>query len=173
MPLTKEQKIAELQASFSRCSIAVVTNYQGLTVSQITDLRRKLRKAAVEYAVVKNTLALLAAQRAGKDALGPVFEGPSAIAFGFGDAAVPAKELMDFAQTTRLPLTIKGGIISSRFLSPDDLKALCNLPSREVLLAQVVRGISMPLVSLVSVPASILRGLVNVLEARRKQITAS
>lgn len=169
----KEQKIEELQANFSRCSIAIVTNYQGLTVSQITDLRRKLRSAAVEYEVVKNTLARFAAQRAGKDALAQVFEGPSAIAFGYGDAAIPAKELLNFAQTTRLPLTIKGGIIASRFLSPDDLKALCSLPPREVLLAQVVRGISMPLVSLVSVPASILRGLANVLEARRKQISDS
>ena len=90
----KAQIIDSLQEVFSRCSIGVLTDYRGLSASEMTDLRRRLRESGIEYKVVKNTLARFAAQRAGKEELLSFFEGPVAIAFGYGDITEPAKILL-------------------------------------------------------------------------------
>ena len=94
----KAQTIDRLQDTFSKCSIGILTDYRGLSTPEITVLRRKLRESSVEYKVVKNTLARFAGKRAGKDDLVNFFEGPVAIAFGYGDITEPAKILTAYEE---------------------------------------------------------------------------
>jgi len=170
---TKEKKaqlIDSLQEVISRCSVGVLTDYRGLTAAEMTELRRQLREAGVEYRVVKNTLARFAAERAGKDELVSFFEGPVAIAFGYGDITEPAKALAAYGQASKVEISIKGGFLPDRLLSSEDVETLSRLPSREVLLAKVVGGIQSPISALVSRLSAPMTGLVGVLQSRIKQL---
>ena len=166
----KAQTIDRLQDTFSKCSIGILTDYRGLSVPEITVLRRKLRESGIEYKVVKNTLARFAGERAGKSDLGSFFEGPVAIAFGYGDITEPAKILTDYINTSQASLTIKGGFLSDRLLTSEEVITLSTLPSREVLLAKVMGGMQSPITSLVSCLASPIRGIIGTLQARIKQL---
>ena len=167
---SKEEAIKHIEESLSKSTIAIVTKYQGLSVADMTQLRRKLRDSSVEYRVVKNTLARFAAERAGQEVLKDLLEGPCAIAFGYGDIAEPARVLTEFGQTSKAPLSIKGGVLEGRLLSPADVTFIASIPPREVLIARMMGGLQMPIVSLVSVLSGTLRGLVQVLDARRQQL---
>jgi large subunit ribosomal protein L10 len=170
---TKEKKaqvIDSLQEVISRCSVGVLTDYRGLTAAEMTALRRQLRGAGVEYRVVKNTLARFAAARAGKDDLAGFFEGPVAIAFGYGDITEPAKALAAYIQASKVGMTVKGGFLGDRVLSPEEVETLSKLPSREILLARVVGGIQSPISALVSRLSAPMAGLVGVLQSRIKQL---
>jgi len=166
----KAQIIDGLQETFSKCSVGILTDYRGLTVSQITGLRRKLGESSVEYRVVKNTLARFAAERAKRADLAPSFVGPVAIAFGYGDVVEPARVLADYARASNLELPIKGGFLPDRMLTPDEVNALARLPSREVLLAQVLGGMLSPITSLVNCLSAPITGLARVLQARITQL---
>ena len=166
----KTQIIDGLQEFFSKCSIGVLTDYRGLSTTEITDLRRTLRKSEVEYRVVKNTLARFAAERAGKDELAALFEGPVAIAFGYGDVTEPAKVLADYIRVSKASLSIKGGLLGDRVLTSDDVETLATLPSREILIARVLAGMQSPVVNLISCLAAPMRGVIGVLQARIKQL---
>jgi len=170
---TKEKKaqlIDSLQEVFSRCRVAVLTDYRGLTAADMTELRRKLREANVEYRVVKNTLARFAAERAGKDELVSFFEGPVAIAFGYGDITEPAKALAAYIEDSGVEITLKGGFLPDRILNSEEVATLSKLPSRQILLARVVGGIQSPISALVSRLSTPMRGLVGVLQSRIKQL---
>ena len=166
----KAQTIDELQDTFSKCSIGILTDYRGLTAPEITVLRRKLRESSVEYKVVKNTLARFAGERAGKSDLVSFFEGPVAIAFGYDDITEPAKILTDYIKTSQASLTIKGGFLSDRLLTSEEVITLSILPSREILLAKVLGGMQGPITGLVSCLASPIRGMMGILQARIKQL---
>ena len=166
----KTQIIDGLQEFFSKCSIGVLTDYRGLSTTEITDLRRALRKSKVEYRVVKNTLARFAAERAGKDELAALFEGPVAIAFGYGDVTEPAKVLADYIRVSKASLSIKGGLLGDRVLTSGDVETLATLPSREILIARVLAGMQSPVVNLISCLAAPMRGVIGVLQARIKQL---
>jgi len=125
----KAQIIDSLQETFSRCSIGVLTDYRGLSVPEMTILRRKLRELGIEYRVVKNTLARFAAERMSRTDLVNSFEGPVAIAFGYGDIVEPAKALADYIRTSKSSLTIKGGFLSDRLLASGEVSTLSILPS--------------------------------------------
>jgi len=168
--LNKEEVISQLEERLSKCTIAIVTSYQGLSVAEMNQLRHKLRESTVEYRVVRNTLARFAAERAGKQELQGLLQGSSAIAFGYGEVTEVAKVLADYIQSSRTPLAIKGGMMSTRFLTPEEVKLLSSLPSREVLISRVMQGMQRPLLSFLSVPMSIMRNLVGTLEARRQQL---
>jgi len=170
---TKEKKgqvIDSLQEVISRCSVGVLTDYRGLTAAEMTALRRQLREAGVEYRVVKNTLARFAAERAGRDELAGFFEGPVAIAFGYGDITGPAKALAAYMQATKLEIAVKGGFLADRLLSAAEVDDLSKLPSREVLLARVVGGIQSPISALLNRLAAPMTGLVVVLKSRIEQL---
>jgi large subunit ribosomal protein L10 len=170
---TKEKKaqvIDSLQEVISRCSVGVLTDYRGLTAAEMTVLRRQFREAGVEYRVVKNTLARFAAERAGKDELVGLFDGPVAIAFGYGDITEPAKALAAFIEESKVEMTVKGGFLPDRMLSRQEVETLSKLPSREILLARVVGGIQSPISALVNRLSSPMTGLVGVLQARIKQL---
>ena len=166
----KVQAVDELSQVFAECSIGILTDYRGLTTAEMTELRRSLRNSDIKYRVVKNTLARFAAEKAGKKELVGYFEGPVAIAFGYGDIVLPAKVLADYIRTQKTSLTIKGGFASDNIFNPADIESLALLPSTEVLLGKIVAGIQSPIYRLVNGLASPLRGLIGVLQARAQQL---
>ena len=143
----------------------VLTEYRGLTVKALKDLRRSLGENAT-YAVSKNTLTTIAAREAGVEGLDEHLVGPTAITFVDGDPVVVAKGLRDFARTNPL-LVIKGGVLDGKFLSSDEVRTLADLESREVLLAKVaggMQGVLQQAISLVSAPLSQVARLAAALE---------
>ena len=166
----KVQIVEELSQLLSKCSIGILTDYRGLTTAEMTDLRRSLRSSEIKYRVVKNTLARFAAEKAGKSDLVSYFEGPVAIAFGYGDIVLPAKVLADYVRAQKTTLTIKGGFTGDRLFTPADIESLASLPSTEILLAKIMAGIQSPIYRLVNCLSNPMRGLVGVLQARAKQL---
>jgi len=166
----KAQIIDELQEVFSKCSVGILIDYRGLSAPVATELRRKFRELGIEYRVVKNTLARFAAIRAGKDELCGLLEGPNAIVIGYGDITEPPKTLADYIRTSRATLNIKGGFLGDRLLTSKDVKTLSTLPSREVLLAEVLGKMQTPIVALLSHLGSPVRGFARILQARIKQL---
>ena len=134
----KEAAVAELVDSFRNSSGAVLTEYRGLTVKQLQELRRALGEN-VEYAVAKNTLTKLAAKEAGVEFADELLTGPTAIAFINGDPVEAAKALRDFAKANE-PLVIKGGFLDGKPVSADELRKFADLESREALLARAAGG---------------------------------
>ena len=166
----KAQIIDNLQEVFSTCSVGIFTDYRGLTATEMTELRRNLRKQGIEYKLIKNTLARFAAERAGKNELASFFEGPTSIAFSYDNITGPAKALTEYINTSKEAMNIKGGFLSDRLLTAQDVMTLAKLPPREVLLAKVVGGMQSPIIILLSQLAAPMRGLVNVLQARIQQL---
>jgi large subunit ribosomal protein L10 len=168
----KEQQVAAIADQLSRAKVTVLADYRGLSVSEITALRRRLREANAEFHVAKNTLTRRAAERLGCDELVPHLVGPTGLALGYGDEAALAKAMSEFARTSRI-LTLKGGLLGNRVLAAEDVGRLADLPSREQLIAQVVGGFQAPIAGLVNVMSGTLRNLVGVLEARRQQLESA
>lgn len=169
--MPRPEKVAiveELKDKLSRSRGAILADYRGLNVKQVTELRSKLRAAGVEYKVVKNTLATIAAKELGLDDLVEYLNGPTAVAFGYDDPVAPAKILADFAKENKA-LELKGGVLTGNVIDVDDVKALAELPSREELLAQVVRGMQAPIAGMVNVLQGTIRNFVYALEAVRRK----
>ena len=133
-------------------------DYRGITVSQVADLRAKLRAADATFAVVKNSLTERAADKAGAEALKSVLEGPTALTFVRGDAAAAAKALSDAQRVTEV-LAFKGGLMDGQAVSPDDIRAIAKLPSREVLYAQLVGTVAAPLNGLARTLNALISGI--------------
>ena len=155
-----------LAEKFEKSSVLITTNYAGLPVAEMTELRRALREAGVEYRIIKNTLAFLAADQAGKPAVKDAINGPTGIAFGYGEPTEPAKALSGFIRTNRSALTIQGGELDGRSLSSDDVQRLADVPSREVLIATMLMRMNGPISGLVNVLNGPLSGLARVLQGR-------
>ncbi len=163
----KGQVIAEVKAKLSQAKGVVLTDYRGLTVAQVTRLRAQLREAGVEYKVIKNTMVKRAANEIGLTGLDSYLEGPTALAFGITDPVTPAKVLTEFAKANK-DLEIKAGVIEGKVISMDGVKALADLPPREVLLAQVLGAMQSPLVGMANVLQGPIRKLGYALEEVRK-----
>jgi large subunit ribosomal protein L10 len=171
MPTEKKiQMVESLQEVFTKCTVGILTDYRGLTTAELTNLRRRLREAGIEYRVVKNSLAQFAAKQAGKEELASSFEGPVAVALGYGEIQAAAKSLDDYIRTTKSILSIKAGFMEGRVLSAGEVETLAKLPSREVLISQVMAGMQSPITGLVNVLAGPIRGLMGVLQARIQQM---
>jgi len=166
----KAQIIDALRETLTRCNIGILTDYRGLSTTEMTVLRNKLRESGIEYRVVKNTLARFAMERAGREDLIAFFSGPIAIAFGFGDILEPAKALTDYIATEKVTLSIKGGFLSDAVLTARDVETLAKLPAKEILLARVVGGLQSPITALVNCLASPIRGVIGGLQARIQQL---
>jgi large subunit ribosomal protein L10 len=136
----KAAAVAEIAEQFRASAGAVLTEYRGLTVAQLQDLRRTLGEEAT-YSVVKNTLTKIAARNAGVEAVEDLLTGPTAIAFVSGDPVVAAKGLRDFAKANP-PLVIKGGVLDGRPVSADQIARIADLESREVLLGKLAGGMT-------------------------------
>jgi large subunit ribosomal protein L10 len=145
--MARPEKVAvveEIRTKLAEADAAVLTEYRGLTVHDLAQLRGSLRGSGTEYKVFKNTLARRAVEGAGLEGVASLFEGPVAIAFVRGDAAAAAKALRDFGRANPA-LVLKGGLLGERVISPSDIDALAELPSREVLLAQIAGTFQAPL----------------------------
>ncbi|HET7338469.1 MAG TPA: 50S ribosomal protein L10 [Candidatus Dormibacteraeota bacterium] len=177
MPRARKEQKAEqvdlLTDKLKRAKVAVLTDYRGLTVSQIQELRSKLRTGDVEYRVVKNTLARRAAAAAGVGDLEKELEGPVAIAFGYDDLSAPSKLINDWVRTTRLKLDVKGGLVEGRVFTPDQVKQLADLPSRESLIAQLLGTLQSPVGQLVGIMQTPLQQLLGVLDAYKNKLEAA
>ncbi|HEY0071941.1 MAG TPA: 50S ribosomal protein L10, partial [Chloroflexia bacterium] len=149
---------------FNQSQVLIFTDYRGLRVSDLNNLRRQLRDKGVEYHISKNTLTTLAAKRAGVDEMGPLLDGPTAIAFVTDDISGAAKVLQDFVRTSRI-LTIRGGLAGKQILNADQVGDLTKILPREQYVAKIMGSLNMPVTSLVSVLANTIRGLMNVLNA--------
>jgi len=172
----KEQKAEQvelLSEKLKKAKVAVLTDYRGLTVSQIQELRGKLRSGDVEYRVVKNTLARRAAEAAGVPALQSELEGPVAIAFGYDDLSLPSKLINEFVRSTRLKLDVKGGLVEGRVFSPEQVKQLADLPSRETLIAQLLGTLQSPVGQLVAIMQTPHQQLLGVLNAYKNKLEAA
>ena len=177
MPKARKEQKAEqvdvLTEKLKKAKVAVLTDYRGLKVSQIQDLRGKLRGGDVEYRVVKNTLARRAAEAAGFPALRDELKGPVAIAFGYDDLSVASRLISEWVRATRLKLDIVGGLVEGRIFSPDQVKQLADLPSREVLLAQLLGTLQSPVGQLVAIMQTPHQQLLGVLDAYKNKLEAA
>ena len=161
----KAAVIDEISGKLRDADAAVLTEYRGLTVTQIAELRAALRPTGTEYKIYKNTLVRRAASEAGfGDQLDTLLVGPVAVAFVKGDAAGAAKALRDFARTTPA-LVLKGGVLGERSLSTADVDALAELPPRDQLLAQIAGLFEAPLAQTASVLEALLRDTVGLVGA--------
>ena len=145
--MPRPEKVAvveEIRTKLAEADATVLTEYRGLTVHELAELRASLRRAGTEYKVFKNTLARRAVADSGLDDVASMFEGPVAIAFVRGDAAGAAKALRDFGRNNPA-LVLKGGLLGTRIITSVEIEALAELPSRDVLLAQVAGVFQAPL----------------------------
>jgi len=173
--MARPEKVAmveEIQERFSKMQAAVLTDYRGLNAGEMTALRKELREAGVEYKVFKNTLSILAAQGADMEGLVPYLNGPTAFAFGYDDPVAPARILNEFAKKNKA-LEIKGGVVEGKIIGPEGVADLANLPSREVLLSMVLRGMQGPIAGMVNVLQGNIRNFVYALNAVKEKKEAS
>ena len=133
----KKGVVADIKEKFEKAQTAVLVDYRGLNVAEDTELRNQLRKAGVEYAVLKNTMINLAIKDMNLDDMKAHLEGPTAVAFGYEDAIAPAKILSEFAKKSK-KMTIKCGMCDGAYLDEAGVQALANTPSREVLIAKIM-----------------------------------
>ena len=171
MPTDRKVKsIEQLKGWMEECTVAITADFSGLSVGAITGLRHQLRDKGVQFRVIKNTLAHRAADAAGRPEFKQIVEGPTGIAFGYGDPVEPAKALSEYIRTARSPLKIRGGLMEQRLLSPADVAALANLPSRDELLARLLGQMQGPIAGLANVLNGPISGLARVLQARVDQV---
>jgi len=160
----KIARVEELTAIISEAKVIYLADFTGIDVASVTDLRRKLRAASVDYQVVKNRLAKRAAEAAGFAQMKDFLTGPTAIAFTKEDPVLPAKILQEFIDNGG-KLAIKMGLLEGRLLSEEQFRQMAKLPSREQLLGKVVGGIQAPIYGLAIVLNALLRNLVGVVAA--------
>jgi large subunit ribosomal protein L10 len=159
--MNREQKagaIAEIAANIDESQAIFAVDYRGITVTQVAELRSKLREADASFRVVKNSLAERAADQAGAESIKPFLEGPTALTFVRGDAALAAKAVADYARITQL-LPFKGGVMDGDVLDPEQIRAISRLPSREVLYGQLVGVVASPITGLVRTLGALVGGL--------------
>ncbi|MBU0984569.1 MAG: 50S ribosomal protein L10 [candidate division Zixibacteria bacterium] len=160
----KVDKVADIKQLFEDSGAFFITDYQGLNVADMTDLRSQLRKGNVRYLISKNTLFSLAAKDAGKQGFESHFVGPTAIAFTSEDASVAAKILHESFKTRKLP-RIKAFVVDAQVHGPEQMQALADLPSREVLLSGVVAAVEAPFTELIGTIDGFFRELVGSIDA--------
>lgn len=163
----KEALVAHLHEKFKEAKAAILTDFTGLNVAQITRLRRTLKKSAAEYTVVKNTLLRRASQDTDIELLVEHFIGPIAIALAYEDPVAPAKILTEFSKE-QPAMEVKAGVVTGTVLTPQDIKALASLPSREVLVAKLLSLLTFPYTRLVQVLNNPVQGLVSILDGVTK-----
>jgi large subunit ribosomal protein L10 len=165
----KKQVVAELHEKLARAKAVFLADFRGMSVGKATSLRNELRKASVEYKVVKNTLLELAARETDKESLSSHYVGPTAIALSYDDPVSAAKVLSRFAKEQQAIFKLKAGILSGKVISVADIQALADLPSREVLLAKLLGSMQAPATNFVGVLAAVPGSFVRVLNAIRIQ----
>ena len=160
----KEARVKEVQEQFGRSQAVVLADYRGLNVEEVTELRKRLREAGIEYRVVKNTMTSRAAQAAKIEGLDQFLTGPTALAFSYQDPTTAAKILANFAKDHKC-LQLKGGILEGRVIGKELVQELAQLPSREELLGKLAGLWQAPVRGLVTVLSAPMRNLVYAVDA--------
>jgi large subunit ribosomal protein L10 len=163
----KRESVAELREFLSSSRTLIVSEYRGLTVKEIAEIRRALSKQDVTYRIVKNRLMKIAASDTVGEALSPLLVGPTAIAFG-NDESATAKAVLDATRPYRI-VTITGGVLGDRAITADGVRSLASLPSREVLLGKLAGGMQAPVATLAGLLAANIRNLGYALSQVRDQ----
>ncbi len=169
----KVAMLAEIKDRMERASIAISADYRGLTVAQITELRRALRPAGAQVNIVKNTLAAMAAKEAGREEMAEIVQGPTALAIGFDDPIAPVKALTEHLRAKRLNIEIHGGWLEGKVLSRAEVESLATMPSKEQMIADVVSKLQSPLYNFAGLMQSTMRNFAGLIDARANQLEAS
>ena len=167
----KKEKIDAYKASFDKATVAVVTNYSGLTVEEITKLRRELQKNDADYTVTKNTLAKVAIKGTNFEALDEVLTGSIAIAFGFSDQVAPAKVLKKFIDDTQ-KCELIASVLDGKLLNAKETEALASLPSKEEIYAKMLGCINSPASGVVGSINAVMSSLVRAINAVKDKKSA-
>ena len=170
----KIQRVDDLKDKLQRSSIAVAADYTGISVNGMTDLRRRMRAAGVDFTVVKNTLTHLASEAAGRPQVKEIVQGPTVMAFGYDDPMDVARALSDYIRTTRSTLAIRGAVLGDGLvLLPGDVTRMASLPSKPQMVATLMGQLQSPLQRLLGVLNGPLRNLDALLQARIQQLESS
>lgn len=168
----KIEQVQELNEKFSRAGAAYLAGFRGMNVQKMTELRQTLRQAGSEMLVVKNTLARRAVQGTAFENIASRFTGPTSVIFSYGDPVATAKAIAEFERREPL-LVVTGGILEGRVLEADRVKAVAELPPREVLLARMLAGMQAPASGLVGALGGVVRKLLNAMEAIKNKKSMS
>ena len=169
----KVAMLAEIQDRMERASIAISADYRGLTVAQITELRRALRPTGAEVKVVKNTLAAMAAKAAGRENMAEILQGPTALTMGYGDPIAPVKAFTEHLRAKRLTVDIHGGWMEGKVLSRTEVESLATMPSKEQMLADFIGKMQSPLYNFAGLMQSTIRNFAGLVDARATQLEAA
>ena len=167
----KSEKIDEIKSKIEKAQVAIITEYKGLTVEEITKLRRDLQKDGGDYMVTKNTLTKIAVKGTDYEAISEKMTGPIALAFGFDDPVSPAKAVKKFIETAKKGEII-GAVLDGKLLSAEETKALANLPSKEELFAKMLGSINSPASGIVGCVNGVMASLTRAIAAVRDQKAA-
>ena len=165
----KEETISELQKQIEQYKGAVLTNFRGLKVEQMNQIRQRLREEKIVFHVVKNTLMKLASKGTDLEKIDRYFDGPTAMAVSYGNPITLIKIILDFVKT-QPALEIKVGLVEGDVVAPGEMKTLASMPSREVLFAQILGGIQMPAAQVCGTVHSLFQQVLGVLQARVDQM---
>lgn len=173
--LRREEKshlIAELKDKFNRANAVVFTDYKGLTVAELFDLRRSLRGASIEYKVVKNTLAKAAAGETAIAVASDLFKGPIGIAIGYTDPVQIAKKILEYSKKNS-KLKVNGGVVEGKLCNAEDIKSIAELPPREVLLSMLAGVLQAPLSKMAATFSATVCSFAYVMEALKNKKSVS
>ena len=168
----KSEKIDAIKAKVEKAQVAVLTEYKGYTVEEITNLRRELQKQGGDYMVTKNTLAKIAVKGTEYEVISDLLKGPTAIAFGYEDQVSPAKVVSEFIKKSKKG-EILGAVLEGKLLSADEAKALANMPSKEELFAKMLGSINSPATGITLAVNAVMSSLTRAMAAVRDQKEAA
>ena len=167
----KIQRVDDLKGKLERSSIVIAANYTGISVNEMTDLRRRMRVAGIDFTVVKNTLTYLASEAAGRPQVKEIVQGPTVMAFGYDDPQDVARALSDYIRTTRSTLAIRGAVMGDGPVLPlGDVNRMAGLPPKPQVLATLMGQLQSPLQRLLRVLNGPLTNLDALLQARIRQL---
>ena len=169
----KREAVADLSERLRRAAIVIATDFSGLKVNQMTELRNRLREQGVEYRVVKNRIASIAARESGVEAFRDILEGVTGVVLGYDDPIAAAKAASDFVRQTRADLKVRKGVMDGALLSEAQVVTLAALPGRDELIARLLGQMNAPISGLVNVLSGPIRGLAIVLQRRAEQLDAA
>ncbi len=171
MPTAKKKAdVAELEDMVSRSVVAISTSYRGLSVGEMTTMRRRMREVGVDVRVVKNTLLRIASERAGKPDMFQIVDGPTALIFGYDDIAKPAKAVTEYIRTARNAMTITGAYLDGQVMKAAEVADLATMPSRDQLIAQFVGGMQSPIQTFAGLISGVVREFAGLIDARATQL---